>query len=279
MESAIFNSSHIIFTDETFEPSWPNLQAPDVEVLILNIRSKNYMLPEFVKKMDKLKALLITNYGFVRAEISNFPLLCSLLNLKRIRLEKVSIPSLGLSSLELRKLQKISLVMCNIDQAFSNSRIQISSSFSNLSEISIDRCIDLKNLPVWFFDLVHLKKLSISSCWELSELPKEIGKLENLEVLRLHFCIQLEEVPEAIEKLSKLSVLDISDCSNISHLPKQIGRLHNLRKLFMNGCSISELPSSVENLKRLEIVMCDEEVTILWKSFIQRLPNLRIKPC
>lgn len=267
-----------ITTDETFVPSWPNLQAPDVEVLILNIRSKNYMLPEFVKKMDKLKALLITNYGFVPAEISNFPLLCSLLNLKRIRLEKVSIPSLGLSSLELRKLQKISLVMCNIDQAFSNSRIQISSSFSNLSEISIDRCIDLKNLPVWFFDLVHLKKLSISSCWELSELPKEIGKLENLEVLRLHFCIQLVEVPEAIEKLSKLSVLDISDCSNISHLPKQIGGLHNLRKLFMNGCSISELPSSVENLKRLEIVMCDEEVTILWKSFIQRLPNLRIKP-
>ncbi|KAB5547768.1 hypothetical protein DKX38_011174 [Salix brachista] len=266
-----------ITTDETFVLNWPNLQAPEVEVLILNIRSKNYLLPEFVKKMDKLKAILITNYGFVPAEISNFPLLCSLLNLKRIRLEKVSVPSLSLCSLELGKLQKISLVMCNIGQAFSTSRIQISSSFSNLLEISIDRCIDLKNLPDWFCDLVHLKKLSISSCWDLSELPKEIGKLENLELLRLHFCIQLAELPEGIEKLSKLSVVDISDCSNIRHLPEKIGGLHNLRKLFMNGCSVSELPSSVVSLKRLQTVTCDEEVTILWKSFAQRLPNLRIR--
>ncbi|KAJ6378636.1 hypothetical protein OIU78_028793 [Salix suchowensis] len=266
-----------ITTDETFVLDWPNLQAPEVEVLILNIRTKNYVLPAFVKKMDKLKAILITNYGFVPAEVSNFPLLCSLLNLKRIRLEKVSVPSLSLCSLELGKVQKISLVMCNIGQAFSNSRIQISSSFSNLLEISIDRCIDLKNLPNWFCDLVHLKKLSISSCWELSELPTEIGKLENLELLRLHFCIELAELPEGIEKLSKLSVLDISDCSNIRHLPEKIGGLHNLRKLFMNGCSISELPSSVVSLKRLETVMCDEEVTILWKSFAQRLPILRIR--
>ncbi|KAJ6733054.1 PLANT BROAD-SPECTRUM MILDEW RESISTANCE PROTEIN RPW8 [Salix koriyanagi] len=266
-----------ITTDETFVLDWPNLQVPEVEVLILNIRTKNYVLPAFVKKMDKLKAILITNYGFVPAEVSNFPLLCSLLNLKRIRLEKVSVPSLSLCSLELGKVQKISLVMCNIGQAFSNFRIQISSSFSNLLEISIDRCIDLKNLPNWFCDLVHLKKLSISSCWELSELPTEIGKLENLELLRLHFCIELAELPEGIEKLSKLSVLDISDCSNIRHLPEKIGGLHNLRKLFMNGCSISELPSSVVSLKRLETVMCDEEVTILWKSFAQRLPILRIR--
>ncbi|KAJ6740259.1 RESISTANCE PROTEIN ADR1 putative-RELATED [Salix purpurea] len=277
LESAIFNSSQIIFTDETFVLDWPNLQAPEVEVLILNIRTKNYVLPAFVKKMDKLKAILITNYGFVPAEVSNFPLLCSLINLKRIRLEKVSLPSLSLCSLELGKVQKISLVMCNIGQAFSNSRIQISSSFSNLLEISIHRCIDMKNLPDWFCDLVHLKKLSISSCWDLSELPKEIGKLENLELLRLHFCIQLAELPEGIEKLSKLSVLDISDCSNIRHLPEKIGGLHNLRKLFMNGCSISELPSSVVSLKRLETVMCDEEVTILWKSFAQRLPIQRIR--
>ncbi|CAK7339412.1 unnamed protein product [Dovyalis caffra] len=266
-----------ITTDETFSLKWSNMQAPEVEVLILNVRSNNYMLPEFVKKMDKLKALLITNYGFVPAEISNFPLLSSLLDLKRIRLEKVSIASLSLSSLELKKLQKISLVMCNIGQSFTNSRIQISSSFSNLSEISIDCCIDLKNLPDWFCDLVHLKKLSISSCWELSELPKEIGKLVNLEVLTLHFCIQLVELPKAIGNLSKLSILDISDCANISRLPEQIGGLRNLRKLYMKGCSISELPLSVMDLKRLEIVMCDDEAAILWTSFIQELPNLKIK--
>ena len=84
----------ILFADELFSSSWCNIQAPNVEVPVLNFQSKNYGLPEFVEKMDKLKAVTITNYGFFHAELINFQLLKSLSNLKRIRLEKVSIPSL-----------------------------------------------------------------------------------------------------------------------------------------------------------------------------------------
>ncbi|XWS45316.1 hypothetical protein CRYUN_Cryun15aG0125900 [Craigia yunnanensis] len=36
--------------------SWGNIQAPEVEVLVLNFRTKNYTLPVFMEKMDKLKA-------------------------------------------------------------------------------------------------------------------------------------------------------------------------------------------------------------------------------
>ncbi|CAK7339416.1 unnamed protein product [Dovyalis caffra] len=230
-----------ITTEEILTPNLFDVQPPEVEVLVLNVFTKYCMLPEFMKKMEKLKALIITNYGFLPPEISNFLLLCSLPNLK------------------------------------SNTTIRLSSAMPNLLEISMDRCIDMKSLPIWFCDLVHLKKLSISSCWELSELPREIRKLVNLEVLRLRFCIQLAKLPETIGSLSKLRILDISDCASIMQLPNEIGDLYNLRKLYMKGSSISELPPSIANLNHLQNVMCDEETTTLWKPFLKNRTDLWIK--
>ncbi|KAM7510333.1 hypothetical protein LguiB_009208 [Lonicera macranthoides] len=44
-----------ISTDETFASSWYNMQLPSTEVLVLNFRSKNYLLPHFMETMNKLK--------------------------------------------------------------------------------------------------------------------------------------------------------------------------------------------------------------------------------
>ena len=111
-------SYRILFADELFLSSWCNIQAPKVEVLILNFQTQNYSLPDFMFKMDKLQVLMITNYGYFPAELRNFQLLKSLPNLKTIRLEKVSIPSLCKAPVLLKSLKKISLFMCNIGQAF-----------------------------------------------------------------------------------------------------------------------------------------------------------------
>ncbi|CBI23293.3 unnamed protein product, partial [Vitis vinifera] len=110
-----------ISTDEMFSSSWCSMQLPEAEALILNFNQteKKYELPEFMKQMDELKVLVVTNYGFCTAELTNFSILGSLLNLKRIRLEKVSIPTLCKTSIELKNLEKLSLVMCHkIGQAF-----------------------------------------------------------------------------------------------------------------------------------------------------------------
>jgi hypothetical protein len=149
--------SLIFFADESFSSSWCHIQAPEVEALVLNFQTRNYTLPKFVEKMDKLKVIIVTNYGFLPAELSNFQQLRSLPNLKRIRLERVSIPSLSNAPVPLRSLKKISLFMCNIGQAFGNSTIQVSSSLPNLMEINIDYCNDLVELPTWLCDVVHLK--------------------------------------------------------------------------------------------------------------------------
>ncbi|KAJ6733053.1 PLANT BROAD-SPECTRUM MILDEW RESISTANCE PROTEIN RPW8 [Salix koriyanagi] len=136
-----------ITTDETFKSSWPNIQAPEVEVLVLNFRTKKYSLPKFIKSMDKLKTLILTNYGFFSAEISNFMVLGNLSNLKRIRLEQVSIHSLTMHCDQLENLQKISLIRCNIVPSGSDKSIRISDALPKLEEINIGYCDSLIELP------------------------------------------------------------------------------------------------------------------------------------
>ncbi|OMO56744.1 Disease resistance protein [Corchorus capsularis] len=265
-----------ISTDETFSKfNWGNIQAPEVEVLVLNFRTKNYTLPTFMDKMHKLKVLIVTNNGLHAAELSNFVVLSSSSNLKRIRLEKVSIPSFGLSSFQLKNLRKMSLVMCNISQAFKNGSSKMSDVFPNLLEIDIDYCDDLKELTDGLCDLVQLMKLSITNCHKLSALPEGIGKLINLQVLRLSSCTDLKALPETIESLSQLNILDISDCFRIRKLPIQIGELHNLRKLYMRGCNC-DLPSTIRRLQNLRDVICDEETADQWDSFKSILTDLNV---
>ena len=126
---------NILFVDELFSSSWCNIQGSEVEVLVLNFHTKNYTLPEFVEKMDKLKVLIVSNYGFFHSKISNFQLLESLPNLKKIKLEKVSISSFCNTLVLLKILKKISLFMCNIGEAFENCTIQVLDALPNLTVI------------------------------------------------------------------------------------------------------------------------------------------------
>ncbi|KAK9948816.1 hypothetical protein M0R45_004378 [Rubus argutus] len=265
-----------ISTDAMFSTKWHNMELPEVEVLVLNFQTKNYALPEFVDKMEKLKVLVVTNYGFLPSEVTNFQLLRSASNLKRIRLERISIPSITKNRIELKSLQKISLFMCNIGQAFSNGSIQLSHALPNLVEVNIDYCNDLVELPADICDLIHMKKISITNCHKLLALPKEVGKLANLEVLRLRSCTDLEKLPGSSRNLKKLSFLDISYCFSIKELPEDIGEMSSLRKLNMRECSrLQEVPVSVLDLKQLMEVVCDDETKSLWDPFLP-LENTRI---
>ncbi|KAF7828759.1 putative disease resistance protein [Senna tora] len=265
-------------TDELFTSDWCNLLPAEVEVLVLNFRAKKYALPKFIEKMRKLKVLLITNYSFYSADLENLELLNSLSNLRRIRLEQVSIPSLSNTRLQLKNLQKLSLFMCNVNQAFKNSTIQVSDMMPNLVEMNVDYCSSMAELPIGLCDIVSLKKLSITSCHKLSALPEGIGKLINLELLRLNSCTDLGELPDSVSSLQKLKVLDISDCISLSKLPEHMGKLCNLEELYIRSCSrISELPPSVMDLNGLKVVITDEEMVDLWEPFKHILSGLQVQ--
>ncbi|KAM1471162.1 hypothetical protein ACFXTO_042114 [Malus domestica] len=201
--------------------------------------------------MDKLKALIVTKYGFLHAKLGHFQLLGLLPNLKRIRLQHISDPSITRHLVQLKNLRKISLFMCNIGQAFSNCSIPISDAFPNLEEMNIDWCTELRELPADLCNLVQLKTLSITTCHMLRALPVETGKLVNLEVLRLRSCTNLLELPGSIRNLRKLHFLDISDCVGIKSLPEGIGEMISLRKLTMRRCwGLQGLPRSLLDLER-----------------------------
>ncbi|KAL7193207.1 hypothetical protein ACSBR2_024923 [Camellia fascicularis] len=266
-----------ISTDEMFSSNWHNMQLPEVEVLVLNIQAGNYKFPRFMGKMDRLKVLIITNYGFCSAELSNSSLLGHLLDVRRIRFEHISILSISKPMLQMKSLRKISFVMCKIDEAFRNCTIQVPNMLPNLAEIVIDYCNDLVEFPAWICNIVSLTKLSITNCHELISLPEGLGNLENLDVLRLHACTKLLELPESIGSLQRLSFLDISDCISISTLPGRMGELCGLRKLHMRGCrGLSELPYSVKDLKQLKDLICDEETAHFWEHYKIHLTNLKL---
>lgn len=260
-----------ISTDEVF--IWGNTQLPEIEVLILNVQTKHYSLLKSIEKMRSLKVLICTNYGFHPARLENFELLDSLSSLKRIRMEKIFLPSLG----RLKNLQKLSLYMCDTSEAFGNRKIPISDALPILVELNIDYCKDMVELPSGLCDIKTLRKLSISNCHKFSKLPQEIERLENLELLRINSCTDLGGIPESIGWLSRLRFLDISNCISLRDLPESIGNLKNMEKLYMTGCSRCELPDSVINLEHLKSVTCDEETAASWEVFKPMLTNLKIE--
>ncbi|RDX71245.1 putative disease resistance protein, partial [Mucuna pruriens] len=264
-----------ISTSELSTPELGNIvKAEVVEVLVLNLRTNKYTLPEFIGKMKELKVLLVTNYDLYRSELNNFELLDSLSRLKRIRLERVSVTTFG----KWHNLQKLSLYNCNAREAFESDRIPISDAMPNLVELCINYCQDLVKLPAGLCDITSIQKLSITSCMGLSALPQVIGNLENLKTLRLSSCAVLEEIPASIGKLLQLRLLDLSGCVSLHNLPEEIGDLLNLERLHMTDCYRCKMPSSVTKLKNLKNVRCDEETAIIWKEdFKPSLPNLKIE--
>ncbi|CAM8912308.1 unnamed protein product [Rhodiola kirilowii] len=266
-----------ITTDEQFTSNWSDFQLPNAEVLILNIRTRSYTLPNFMKRMSKLKVLSITNYGLYPAEINNLQIIGSLPSLRRIRFERISFRCLDLNDMHMNSLTKLSFIMCDIGEALRNCSIHICERLPSLKEVEISYCSDLVDLPSGICDILSLQKLSVTNCHKLSSLPGRLGDLLNLEVLRLHNCIELLELPDSICHLQKLRLLDISECHSLEQLPEQFGLLPNLQTLVMSHCSnLTDLPFSVMDLKNLKSVHCDGDTADLWKLFEPHLENLNL---
>ncbi|KAJ4963261.1 hypothetical protein NE237_023200 [Protea cynaroides] len=254
-----------LHTGEMCSKSWYDLQLPEAEVLILNFSASNYALPPFME-IRKLKVLIVVNHGRTHAKLSNSQTVGELANLKRIRLEKVSIPSLHEFTMPLMNLHKISLVTCEFGQALMQCTINVSYVLPNLVEVNIDYCDDLVELPPWICDIISLQKLSVTNCHNFAALPERIGCLIELDLLRLHACTELSKLPDSLQRLQKLRFLDISDCSNLEMLPDRICKLRCLKKLDMRGCiELKELPPSAMNLVHLKEVICDEDTASLWE--------------
>lgn len=261
---------------EMKEVDWFRMDFPKAEVLIINFASSEYFLPPFIDRMPNLRALILINYSASYASINNFHVFENLATLRSLWLEKVSIPQL--SDFPLINLRKLFVVLCKIDNNLDGKMTDLSQMFPNLSELTLDHCDDLTEVPSSICRMESLQNLSLTNCHNLIQLPNELGKLRPLVILRLYACPALEALPPGVGELSKLKYIDISQCVNLGCIPAEIGKLVNLEKIDMRECSlIRVLPKSAVSLRSLRLVICDEEVSGMWKDVEKVKPNLHIQ--
>lgn len=268
------DSHHI--AGEMKEVDWFRMEFPKAEVLIINFSSSEYFLPPFIDRMPNLRALILINYSASYASIHNFRVFENLATLRSLWLEKVSIPQL--SDTPLINLRKLFVVLCKINNNLDGKMGDLTHIFPNLSELTLDQCDDLTELPSGICRMESLQNLSLTNCHNLTQLPDELGKLRSLVILRLYACPALEALPPSIVELSRLKYIDISQCVNLGCLPAEIGKLVNLEKIDMRECSlIRVLPKSTVSLKSLRLVICEEEVSGMWKDVEKVKPDVHIQ--
>ncbi|CAK9178603.1 unnamed protein product [Ilex paraguariensis] len=274
-----FNAQIVsVHTGEMREMDWFSMEFPKAEVLILNFSSSEYFLPPFISDMPKLRALILINYGNSTAVLHNSSVFADLTNLRSLWFEKIAVPQLPETTIPLKNLRKISLVLCKIDNSLDQSAIDLPYLFPRLSELTMDHCIHLSELPSSICRMNTLKSLSVTNCDSLHELPADLGKLKFLHILRIYACPNLEKLPPGIGDLVWLKYLDISQCVHLRCLPDRIGGCTSLEKIDMRECpQIRNLPKSVVSLQFLRRVICDEGVFWQWKDMEKAIPNLHVQ--
>ena len=254
-----------------------DMDFPKAEILILNFSSDKYVLPPFITKMSKLRVLVIINNGMSPAVLNDFSIFANLSYLRTLWLERVHVPELYNTTVPLKKLHKMSLILCKINNSFDQTGVDISNLFPKLADLTIDHCDDLVSLPSSICGMTSLNSLSITNCPRLSELPKNLSKLQALEILRLYACLELKALPVEICELPQLKYLDISQCVNLSCLPEEIGKLKTLEKIDMRECFFSDRLSSAVSLESLRHVICDKDVAFIWEEVERAVPGLKIE--
>lgn len=278
LRSIVSSSLHIYVIGEMEEMDWAPMIFPEAKVLILNFSSSGYFLPSFLCNMPKIRALIVLNNNATHATLTNFSVFSSLVNLRGIWLEKISMTQLFDACTPLKHLRKLSLVFCKINNSLDEWAVDVSQIFPFLFELKIDHCNDLRKLPSSICEMQSLKCLSVTNCHNLSQLPTNLWKLKNLQILRLFACPLLKTLSPSICVLSCLKYIDISQCVYLTSLPEEIGKLTSLEKIDMRECSlIRRLPRSVVSLQSLCHVICEEDVSWLWEDLKSHMPNLYIQ--
>lgn len=255
---------------------WCNLEFPKAEVLIINFTSSEYFLPPFINRMPNLRALIAINYSTSYAHLHNVSVFKNLTNLRSLWLEKVSIPKL--SGIVMKNLSKLFIVLCKINNSLEGKESNLAQIFPNLSELTLDHCDDVTELPSSICRIQSLQNLSLTNCHNLTQLPVELGTLRSLEILRLYACPDLRTLPPSICDMTRLKYIDISQCVNLACFPEAIGKLVSLEKIDMRECPvIRNIPKSTLSLKSLQLVICDEEVSWTWKQVEMAMPNVHVQ--
>ncbi|KDO41149.1 hypothetical protein CISIN_1g041975mg [Citrus sinensis] len=104
---------------------------------------------------------------------------------------------------------------------------------------------------------LEMPNSNIEQLWndvQLEELPSSIGNLSRLVTLDLRKCLRLKKVSSSLCNLKSLESLYLSGCLKLEKLPEEIGNLGSLKNMVANEIAISQVPSSISCLNRVELL-------------------------
>nr|GEV45066.1 NB-ARC domains-containing protein [Tanacetum cinerariifolium] len=122
--------------------------------------------------------------------------------------------------------------------------------FRRLKVIKLRCCCNLTTTPNCS-EITNLEELSLEGCVNLISVHPSIGMLKRLVVLNLRDCKQLQNFPSRVE-MGALQVLNLTGCLKVNQLPEALGQIKSLTELHIDRTAITELPSFVSSLIKLE---------------------------
>ena len=131
--------------------------------------------------------------------------------------------------------------------------------------LKLTKTADFTKVPV-------LEKLVLEDCINLCEIHPSIGVHEKLTLLNLKGCENLKSLPNKVE-MKSLEVLILSNCSKVKRIPEFGENMECVSKLYLDGTSITKLPTSIGNLIGLASLSVRDCKSLM--SFPSTLFNLK----
>ncbi|XP_031736894.1 TMV resistance protein N [Cucumis sativus] len=151
---------------------------------------------------------------------------------------------------------------------------------SNLEELYLNNCTNLRTIPKSVVSLGKLLTLDLDHCSNLIKLPSYL-MLKSLKVLKLAYCKKLEKLPD-FSTASNLEKLYLKECTNLRMIHDSIGSLSKLVTLDLGKCSnLEKLPSylTLKSLEYLNLAHCKKLEEIPDFSSALNLKSLYLEQC
>ncbi|KAJ0230682.1 Toll/interleukin-1 receptor homology (TIR) domain-containing protein [Hirschfeldia incana] len=166
-------------------------------------------------------------------------------------------------NLHLRSLVVMDMQKSNLKRLWNDNKPH--ESLEELKYLDLSHSIQLTETPDFSY-LPKLEKLLLINCQRLVKVHKSIEVLQgSLILLNFSGCIKLAELPLELYTLKLLETLILSGCSQLDRLDDALGKLESLTTLNVDYTSITQIPSSSDQLKKLKELSlngCKE----LWKD-------------
>nr|XP_028963183.1 disease resistance-like protein DSC1 [Malus domestica] len=218
----------------------PSIRMKSLKILDLSGCSSLEMFPEILEVMEELPELNLSGL-----KIEELP--SSINNLTGLRyLKLTNCKELkSLPSIRMKSLVTLDLSGCSSLEMFP----EILEVMEELQKLNLFGS-KIKELPSSINNLTGLRYLDLKDCKELKSLPSFIH-MRSLAALNLYGCSSLAMFPEILEVMDQLIGLDLSG-SKIKELPSSINCLTGLRILILKDCKeLKTLPSSICQLQSL----------------------------